>query len=125
MAFLAIAQGAAAIGQKLFQGIKARRTARKEKRATRQAARDIKLATAEQNIFGSMQTPGIIPDSGISQAAAGFQNMFGGGGFVDQVQNREAIRLSNQDPEPGQNRMILIIGGAFLLFVLFGKKLLR
>jgi hypothetical protein len=122
MAFLAIAQGAAAIGQKLFQGIKARRTARKEKRAIRQITRDAKLAAAESNIFG---TPGIIPDSGISQAAAGFQNLFGNGGFVDQVQNREAIRLTNQDPEPGQNRMVLIIGGILLLVVLFGKKLFK
>jgi hypothetical protein len=122
MAFLAIAQGAVQIGQKIFGGIKRRRTERKEKRAIRQITRDAKLAAAESNIFG---TPGIIPDSGISQAAAGFQNMLGTGGFVDQVVNREQIRLAQQDPEPQQNRMVLIIGGLFLLVVLFGKKLFR
>jgi hypothetical protein len=136
MSLIGIAAGAVKVGQKIFQGIKKRKEKKIEKLATKIA--DQRSTIAKVN---SIATPGIFASQGdntdalaslkslinpsaglqsISSAANNLQDLKGG---AEEIQPTAAnVALQERASGAGPVNPMLLIGGAFILILLFISK---
>jgi len=145
LGILAIAKGAFNIGQKIFGGIKKRQERKIEKRANQLVERERKLAEADAFFGGStlpIRTPGIVqeantekvglfgriqslinPEAGTQAISSAANNLLlaKGGNLENPVASNAAI-AERENNGPGKVNPMLLIGGAFILILLFISK---
>lgn len=131
---LGIAQGAVAIGQKLFGGIKKRREAKIAKKAQRLLEQNSSLQNAARK-FGF--STGIVeqrsdleainslinPGGGLQAISGAANNLLMMKGNQEAIQPTAAnVALEERVTGPGRVNPMLLIGGAFILILLFITK---